>query len=123
MNNRFQQLILEQVVKPALDQVAKTSLGTVLEYDKVSNTATINATDPNTGQEAVQFFVPVQIANGFNQCGPFPGQRVVLSFTRGEFNSPVITGVCDQRYDAATREFFQTHRQKGGFLPDAICAR
>ena len=123
MPNRFRDLLKDEVVKPMIDQIAKTALGTIIEYEKRTNTATVNMADVLTGSPTVLFFVPVQIANGFNQCGPFPGQRVILTFTRGMANAPLITGVCDQRYEASTRGFFQTHRRQGGYLPDAICSR
>lgn len=123
--NPFKQAILDEVVRPALSAVARPLLATVLSYDKATNMATITFNTPGMGAEATSVLpnVPVVLANGLNHCGPFPGQRVLVTFPGGHYNNPVITGVVDYVHAAGNRAHNQTHRGKGAFLPDAICGR
>lgn len=120
----FREMLLEEVVKPALNSRPKLTIGTVINYYKETNTADVYLLNAN-GLITTDLLphVPVSLVNGLNHCGPFPGQRVLIDFIDGQHGSPVIVGVVERAYDSATREHTQTHRRRGAFLPDALSER
>jgi hypothetical protein len=123
--NKFKQAIMDEVVKPAINSIPRSIEGVVMDYRKSTNTAIVAITPPVGGSSAATLLynVPVAFSNGINHCGPFQGQRVLISFNSGHYNNPIITGIIDHIHQMDTREHKQTHRRRGAYLPDILCTR
>jgi len=98
--------------------------GFVYHVDPDNLIADVEINMPNSTNRHLLKNVPVQIGSrGLSQCGPFIGDRVLVSFVNGSIHSPVITAVYDLDHKAGT-QFEQTkHERKGAFVPDYICNR
>lgn len=121
----FREMLVEEVIKPAIRSQPRVTTGIVLAYHKEHNICTVrlnpSSLQATIGQTLIQ--VPVAVSNCFNVCGPFPGQRVIIEFLDGQPNNPVIIGVLDLAYQSSVREGYQTHEERGAYLSDSISGR
>lgn len=95
-----------------LQQFSDTT-ATILEYDIVSNTATIRFMNPNG--EGMMLRKNVHVSNtmgGVTGSGFYPGQLCNISFIKNNIYNPVITGMVTNNYK------LKTCSDEGAFLVD-----
>ena len=117
--NKIQKQIYDSVVRPSIDALPKTTLGTIDEYNADTNIASVIIEGLGHNRIYKRFQnVPVQISHGAKYTSPYPGDIVVLEFFNGNGNTPVITGFADRTYAVTTRDKYERHIEAGGAIPD-----
>lgn len=102
----------KEIGKERLQQFSDTT-ATILEYDIVSNTATIRFMNPNG--EGIMTRKNVHVSNtmgGVTGAGLYPGQLCNISFIKNNIYNPVITGMITNNYK------LKTCSDEGAFLVD-----
>jgi len=102
----------KEIGKGNLQQFSDTT-AIILEYDIVSNTATIKFNNPNG--EGYMFRKNVNVSNtmgGVTGSGIYPGQLCNISFIKNNLYNPMITGMLGNNYKA------KTNSDEGAFLID-----
>ncbi len=76
------------------------SIGTILAYDKYSNTASVLVSKPETDEvEEVLQSVPCPTYIGIQMAAPEPGRLCWIVFKNGNLTQPLITHYYNHRYD------------------------
>jgi len=119
--NQIHQAIYDKVVQPAIRNIPGPSKAWVIEYNMETNRATIEMNSPLSDGRVRHYHVPVMHMGGLSRSGPFRGQEVMVLFV-GSYTRPIIIADIDLSYSSNTRQS-QSHRRKGGWLPDNVCYR
>lgn len=112
----FKQILIEEVVQPVLRMQARVLVGVIEDYDEKTNFASVRINDPGTGTDSVLERVPVVIPGGIKQAGPMPGQKVLVDFINGSYGMPVVVGLIDNAYMAATRAHSLDYQRHGALI-------
>ena len=102
----------KEIGKNNLQQFGDTT-ATILEYDIISNTATIRFMNPNG--EGYLLRKNVHVSNtmgGVTGSGLYSGQLCNISFIKNNVHNPIITGVMSNNYNTKTTS------GQGAFLVD-----
>jgi hypothetical protein len=121
--------IIKNTLKKEIDrnnlQRINNTVGTILEYDIKTNTATIEYENPNG--EGYLYSKNVQITEtlgGVTGAGISINQLCTLNFIGNNINKPVITGVLDNNYNYKTCSdqgaYIISNAIKNCELPDKI---
>jgi hypothetical protein len=123
--NPVQQKILNNVVKPALNQLGSIRVGRVIAFNPNTKEATVSYStkDGVENKNRVAKFVPMIRQEGVHESGPYVGDRVVLGFINNDISRPIILGVIDQRYAISRRVEREQHDGKGTNIPDYYTRR
>lgn len=71
----------------------------IVEYNEVSNTASINYTNPFNGTKMYRANAPILMStHGFFGYNIMPGDTVSVTFSNGNIHSPMITGIIGSDY-------------------------
>jgi hypothetical protein len=109
--------IIKNALKKEIDnnsrQQYNDTTATILEYSPITNTATIQFTNPNG--EGTMYREKVPVANtsgGVTGSGFYPGQPCTITFISNNIYNPVITGVINSHYAS------KTCSDQGAFIVD-----
>lgn len=117
--NSVQQRIYNQVVKPAMDNIAGIGMGTVLESDARTQTAIIKMTDDKgEREERILPRAPMMTIGGMKQSAPLPGDNVLVAFLSSSYRHPVILGKIDIEHGIHTRNQKESHFRSGSNITD-----
>lgn len=104
--------IQKQIASNAQQKYFSTS-GTILEYDRVYNTATVRFLNPNGEGYMLRRNVPVSSGlGGLSNNGVFASQQCTLSFVNGNLFAPIIIGITSSTYTSKDTS------DQGAFLID-----
>lgn len=109
----FKQMLIDEVVLPVLRTQARPLIGVIESYDEKTNLASVRISEPGTGVDSLFERVPVVISGGVKTAGPMPGQKVLVEFINGSYNTPMVVGLVDNAYMAATRGHSQNYQKHG----------
>lgn len=89
---KFEKRIRERIVDPAMQQAAQPAFGTVMHYDKRTNTATIVLSMPGSDHLG-QFYtnVPCPTTRGLQMAAPEEGRGCWVIFKDNTLANPMIT--------------------------------
>lgn len=116
--NKVQQQIYNQVVKPALDDIAGNLVAIVRDFDNLSQTGTITMSSPLQQAEEYMYDVPLMNMGGMKQAAPFPGDTVMVTFLGSNHRFPVILGKTDSKHFLLTRNAKESHFRAGSNVTD-----
>jgi hypothetical protein len=92
------EMIKKEIVDPVVKNRIQATIGTVLKYDAITNTADIEYSNPSGGR-SVDYNVPCGINSpGFHTIDLKPGDNVNITFVNGEITSPRIVGIYSAQY-------------------------
>lgn len=121
--NKVQQKIFDDVVKPALDNVAGNIIGIVRAFDNLSQTGTVTVSSPLGREERAMHDVPMMNISGTKQANPFPGDTVMITFLGSNHQHPVILGKVDSKHFLFTRNEHESHFRAGSNVTDLYNSR
>lgn len=111
--------IIRNVLKKQIDDSnrvhSSSSTASIIDYDPVSNTATIRYKNPNG--EGNMYRENVSISNtlgGVTGAGIYPGQTCTITFSNGNIFAPVITGFTGSHYSS------KTCTDQGAYIIDTV---
>lgn len=119
--NKVQQSIYDNIVGPAVDSIAGSVIGEVVDYNNKLNMATVtySSGDPDDEEEdIVRTGVPYGISPGIKKTGLFPGDRVIIQFMNNSYKHPYISELIDRNFPFDTRPSMMTHYRKGSNVTD-----
>jgi len=115
--------IVEQIIRPEMNDKKSNVRGTVLYYDKKKNLATVGIPQGEEGSTFLLTEVPVQLGSGgVHSAGPFIGDVVWVAYINGDPKCPTIISLVDETYDKKTRAVRTRHMRKGALVPHAMSA-
>jgi len=109
--------ILDKVVRPEVRKRASNTIGTIVKYSQKTNSADVKYTHPNSKSETLATNVKIKIDNGFCTAGPFPGDKVAISFYENNPSSPIIDKIIDNNFVENTFNDKYGHEKQGSFYP------
>lgn len=122
--NKVQKQIFESVVKPAMDSIPKTQMGTIDDFNSEANLASviIEGYELNGGYKRYRN-VPLLLKGGAKEFAPMPGDSVVLEFLSGNNAAPIIVGKAHPLHDIYQRFTYEIHSEAGGGISDLYYER
>lgn len=122
--NKVQKQIFETVVKPAIDNIPKTQMATVDDFNSEANLASVIIEGYGlNGQYKRYRNVPLVIKGGAKEFSPMPGDTVVVEFLAGNNESPMIVGKAHPLHDIYQRYTYEVHSEAGGGISDLYYER
>ena len=109
--------ILDKVVKPEVRKRASNTIGTIVKYSQETNLADVKYTHPNSSTETLATDIKIKIDNGFCTAGPFPGDKVAISFYENNPSNPIIDKIIDNNFAENQFNNKYGHEKQGSFYP------
>lgn len=104
--------IKEKIDKAQIQQYGEVT-GVILDYDKLSNTATIRYPNPHGGGYLYREHASVTTSlGGITSDAIRPGQKCSISFINNNIRAPRVTGITDSLY------LDKTNTDQGAYLVD-----
>lgn len=122
--NKVQKQIYDNVVKPAIENIPRTRMGTVDDFNSEANLASviIEGFEMNGGYKRYRN-VPLMLKGGTKEFAPMPGDTVVLEFLGNNNESPMIVGKAHPMHDVFHRFTYEVHSEAGGGISDLYYER
>lgn len=91
---------VNQAIKSEQSKKFTGAVGTILSYDRYTNTATVLASKTETDEVGeVLTNVPCPTYMGVQMAAPEPGRLCYMIFKNGNVTHPIITHFYNHRYD------------------------
>lgn len=95
---KFEEKIKEKIVQPAFDTSTTPGYGIIINYDAVSNTATVQMAQSGSGSiGAVLNNVPCPTSVGIQGVAPEPGRPCFVMY-KDNISNPVIVTYFNHKY-------------------------
>lgn len=121
--NKVQQKIYDEVVAPAIGNLAGLRIGTIRRFHPLTKRAIIAIHDMQGNPEREIPNVPIVRQQGAHESGPFVGDTVLIGFFNNDLRYPVIIGTVDLRYNETRGASRDVHKRKGANLTDLYVKR
>lgn len=121
--NAVQKRIYDQVVGPALSQVAGMVIGEVASFTPGHNFGSVVYSSPGSTGQIEKKGVPYMNVFGVKTMCPMPGDSVLIGFINNSYQQPIILGLLDKEYAFQTRPLYESHFRSGSNIPDYYSER
>ena len=121
--NKVQQKILDQVVTPALNQMAGMVIGEVRSFNSRLHLGSVVYTSGSNEMPTVKQGVPLVTIKGVKKPAPLPGDPVLIGFMNNSYQQPVILAVLDKEHFYRTRKEETIHFRNGSNISDYYAER
>lgn len=121
--NRAQKTIKEQIVGPAMQNIATSSVAILRAFNTNSQTGEVVFESVQDRDEHVVPNVPLVNLTGLKRPDPLPGDPMLIVYLNGDNRYPIMLGSVEPVHFLTIRNEKQSHFRTGGNATDIYSIR